>query len=1170
MKRIAIIIIYLLGLHSLPVSAGLYSACIKGYDFGASVKESFALYPINSDCYTQCDVQCNSSFSQLTAAGAQLNVDVIDRCKAFCQSRVSFSSYYRVQSIDPTTNIATISLAGPVSFSNSPSSCATDQVWNRVYKSQNSFHMGDSFIIGAAASSASPNKIYSCGKDTIQIKSIFQDNLSANWSGTQTFWTDQTQHYCLNSTTDALANLTVANLVGPTPLNYSSIQTNIPSQPLPYADADTSTPGNLLPDYRTANDLLAWYRASNGPCKFSARQESMTSTGLYVQDGDELSIFWKGNYSPFPSTYSPGNICNRAGGSVRGLSLNNLIMCARNASIDSSYQVTPDGASSFIPNADTCNAMARLDSILKLSFNNGSNASSVALNGEDARTSPIFTPSSRQTSNTTIAADSYYAGSSYNFCSPRYSTGSNSGSSIISVYGLAGSVQDDVSPQLNTPYPNNSYYSMCQNFWNGASNSCPNNDCSLCYYINGMDYSTYSYGGVLKGISSSRSLLSIGVFDSVNSYADNIGGVTATINWGGCPITPTSTDPQGNPNVIQYLVSRCDLDPSMMYDNFATIPNLNTQISYSWTHAVIGSTVTIPSNAAMQNICGGSGTCSDGSSCSCGNSCSNGSACDCSSVKCCLYLRVDDKYITQDGSGNVGINPTPAGVTGLSSSTASLANLYGNAGNRNGYFSLTIGTPIASFVLPTATTTGPMQSLVAYLNNHTLGSAKNNYSGGVLNSFYTKVISNNGYNRMIMALLSMYMAFLGAGFIMGTVKIELKELVTRLFKISFIVMLISNTSWTFFSSYILPGIVDGAANLASSFVINVANSTKLSGFPNGYETLVANDPSTLIALMVDQPLKYMWGSSTLWIKVSALLFSAWWGMPFFLILVTSMIVYSIALLKIVLIYCIALIGVAVMIFIAPLTIPMMMFKFTEQIFESWWKLLLSYAIQPVMLFAGVSVLNFLTLMVFYSALSFTVCPYYCLFGIEFAGISKCAAYVYTILDSLHSPTESHGALPMPLIHCSSLFLLLSYIMFEMPSMFTSIASKITTGNAMGNVGRASDQAFGQYGLGKAQNMFFDDPETYSESAYNRFLNSSGVQIARAIGNRGMLEAAALYEKHNRKADPTSIAAPPLTAAQKAEAKEVMPKNIAQSGGIKKSSKAPSLSTIIEEGEEGED
>lgn len=1044
-----ITLIFMLALSSTS-NAGLYSKCIYGYNFEGGDVETFLIYPINEACYNYCDEGCRSLFSVETEKGTEMNDDVITRCKSYCQSSINFSSYYRDESGE---------LKGPLTGPSPHGSCETTQVWNRVYKASKLLKSGDNILVESVDDQEGPvdgNKVYGCGKESVEIKSIFKSDKTADWpsisgsfvsnDGVYNGWKESTDHYCLNSATNRpIESIMKSKLL--TGLDYVSINSNLlPSQPIPYIDSPSSTPCSgsscpLLPDYRKDSDMLDWYKMNSGPCRFHARAESPVSTGLYVQNGDELSITWSGNYSAYPSTYSSTirNVYGRNKNSldaIVGLSLNEAIICARNANIVGNYKVKIDGYSSEIAAAsDDCQTLAYEKS--KLAIQIGGN--SLVLSGEEARADPIF-------------------------------TNPITGKQRI-LNNLTGIVADDPLVVLNEGSPKD-----CKAYF--EEGSCPDRsvNCSTCFYIYGtnssIDGSTakvagkikdsrYTYSGVLSANPETnfttverRSPISFPNRDSLTLFSqdygarsDNVGGLDVSIKWGGCPKPADSKDDRDVPDAIEYVINSCDLDPEQMYDNAGYNKYTASWVSYSWLPLPLDKAIGVDTVA-------------------------------CPSAPCCVYFRVKDQYIAQNVNGDVSLTGSaivtsnrPLWGTG----NVGLKNLYGNPGNRHGYYRLALKNPQPSFDLPKAETKGVMHNIVSFVLKKIIGTPPN-YSTGALMGFYKEVIKGKGYVDFIRVLLGLYVAFFGLGFMMGAVEINLKELLSRLIKVSFVIAMLSDTSWKFFSEYILPATINGPAELSAAFVLKVSGATGMSSnFPDTdelgvpIETAISQDPSLIIALMVDQPLRYIWKSlGIIFPKLVAVLFSSpFLGFFIALALFLSLIVYSIGLLKIVMIYMLSFVAIGCLIFMAPLAIPMVLFKFTQDVFDRWWKYLLSFAIQPVLLFAGVSVLNFLTIAVFVASFSYTVCQS-CL--LNFPLLNICIIPAYKLMETLHMPASVGSSMPAAMIVSSSLFTLLSYAMYEMPSVFTSIASRLITGVSGANIGSAADEGYGSVGLNKANDL----------------------------------------------------------------------------------------------------
>lgn len=89
---------------------------------------------------------------------------------------------------------------------------------------------------------------------------------------------------------------------------------------------------------------------------------------------------------------------------------------------------------------------------------------------------------------------------------------------------------------------------------------------------------------------------------------------------------------------------------------------------------------------------------------------------------------------------------------------------------------------------------------------------------------------------------------------------------------------------------------------------------------------------------------------TIMIGVAAI-FTNILGVPIFILSMALVVFLFTIIFRIIQIYIVASVALAFLILIAPLAIPMVLFKYTRFIFEKWYKQLLSYMIQPVIMFA---------------------------------------------------------------------------------------------------------------------------------------------------------------------------------------------------------------------------
>ncbi|PCJ27152.1 MAG: hypothetical protein COA94_04345 [Rickettsiales bacterium] len=198
-------------------------------------------------------------------------------------------------------------------------------------------------------------------------------------------------------------------------------------------------------------------------------------------------------------------------------------------------------------------------------------------------------------------------------------------------------------------------------------------------------------------------------------------------------------------------------------------------------------------------------------------------------------------------------------------------------------------------------------------------------------TMYSKLVTDKNLQNIAMLMMVIYISIYGIMFLGGSVKITIKDIVTRIVKISLVVtLLFSSSSWEFFNSYLFDALVSGSDYLMSSVIESTSQSGNVFGFI---------DP------IFD---KYTDGS--LWALLFIQLLQIHNGMTFFAIMtIYSILTYFRALIEVIVTYCLAFLGLAVLISIAPLFIILILFERTKSMFDNYISTMFSYMIQPTIL-----------------------------------------------------------------------------------------------------------------------------------------------------------------------------------------------------------------------------
>lgn len=221
-----------------------------------------------------------------------------------------------------------------------------------------------------------------------------------------------------------------------------------------------------------------------------------------------------------------------------------------------------------------------------------------------------------------------------------------------------------------------------------------------------------------------------------------------------------------------------------------------------------------------------------------------------------------------------------------------------------------------------------------------------------MKSVYENIIKTPGYRVTVSALLTLYVMFTGFSFLIGNVNFTHTELIVRVLKVSIVSILLSSTdSWQFFNDYLFVYFVDGVQEILR--IIKEASNT-------------GPGSSSLIALMI---------APQTMAKLFSLLFVDALGFIYIFFYLIALYFIFMLIFKATIIYLTALITIGMIITMAPIFICFILFGITRSLFENWLRQLISYAIQPIILFTGLAFISMIIRTEIYSTLGFAVCKH---------------------------------------------------------------------------------------------------------------------------------------------------------------------------------------------------
>ena len=241
-------------------------------------------------------------------------------------------------------------------------------------------------------------------------------------------------------------------------------------------------------------------------------------------------------------------------------------------------------------------------------------------------------------------------------------------------------------------------------------------------------------------------------------------------------------------------------------------------------------------------------------------------------------------------------------------------------------------------------------SYVTKLVKDFLFGADNDY--GLIRNIYLGVVNNPGYRMAVSAMLTLYIMFTALSYLAGNVQLTHTELIVRIVKIAIVSALLSTEySWSFFNDYLFVYFIGGVEQILQMIVEAGATGP--------------GSPGILAMMIAPQTLS----------KLFSLLFVDALGWIYIILFIAALYFVIMIFFEAAVIYLSALIAIGLIITMAPVFICFLLFGITRSLFENWLRQLISYAIQPIILFTGLIFISMILRQEIYGTLGFRVCKH---------------------------------------------------------------------------------------------------------------------------------------------------------------------------------------------------
>lgn len=241
--------------------------------------------------------------------------------------------------------------------------------------------------------------------------------------------------------------------------------------------------------------------------------------------------------------------------------------------------------------------------------------------------------------------------------------------------------------------------------------------------------------------------------------------------------------------------------------------------------------------------------------------------------------------------------------------------------------------------------------------------------GGVVKSLFSNI--SRGLIPAIQASLVLYITVYGIMFLLGMVQNTKADAMIRIIKIAFVLALCTDTSWKLFGQNLFDLFVRTTNQLIFYFSNNFTGNFETD------KTFVFLDRTVGVIL-----------TREFWLRMLALLFAGPVGWLFMSLILWATGVFFAAVMEAMMTYLMIVIAIGLLLSIAPIFIAFILFQRTKQIFEGWLKMIVSFALRPMFIFASLAFLNEVLMAALYGVNQFGACTG-CIISIDIAGEPVC-------------------------------------------------------------------------------------------------------------------------------------------------------------------------------------
>gem|GEM_PF-3892069 len=240
---------------------------------------------------------------------------------------------------------------------------------------------------------------------------------------------------------------------------------------------------------------------------------------------------------------------------------------------------------------------------------------------------------------------------------------------------------------------------------------------------------------------------------------------------------------------------------------------------------------------------------------------------------------------------------------------------------------------------------------------------------GITQRMFNLVVTNSSYIHLAQAALGLMIVFYGFFFMMGMTDDVQNDVLKRVLRFAIVSILISPSSWYFFNKYLFGIFIGGIDTLISMLAGNFMGT---GGGLNGVSTAsIGGNPFAFI----DGTISTFFNGNTL-IKLMGLLglmFSNPTALIYFIVICVGMFYFFEAVVSAAVLYVLCMLALSLVMIVGPIYMIFILFEHTQNYFKRWIRMMISFTLQPVLVFTALAIFNVFIYSALYQLLHYRVC-----------------------------------------------------------------------------------------------------------------------------------------------------------------------------------------------------